>query len=676
MAWEYPKVRRDENFFENLHGYEVADPYRWLEDPKSEETMTFVDDQNALASKYLDSCPYREKYRESLTKIFDHEKYDCPKKHGDNYYYFYNSGLQPQSVLYQLKGSLNAQPEEFFNPNNLEADGTASLNIHSFSKNGNYFSYGISKSGSDWVTVYVRKTINDEEGKKPLPDVIEWVKFSDLSWTIDEKGFFYNRYPEQNDNNDRGTETDNNMNAMLYYHRIGTFQSEDILVYKDPENPEYKFKAQCTLDGQFVVISIKKDCNPNKLYLIDLKKTNYQINENNDIIRIVDNFDARYYYLANDDSTFYFMTNANAPRYRIVKYDLSNREQGFVDVVKEHPTDVLLDAAVLAENKLVLTYMHDVKHKMYIHEYSTGKFLKEIPLDIGSVVTLSGRREDYECFFKFVSFLNPGIMYHYDFKNDLLTEYRKTKVNGLNCDKMETDQFFAESKDKIKIPAFIIKPKNINFDGNNPTFLYGYGGFNHSLSPVFSLNFLSFIRHFNGIVVFANIRGGGEYGEEWHKAGCFSNKQMFLMIFWLLLNGACINQAPELFGAAVPNVGVMDMLRFHKFTIGHAWKSDYGDPDKKEDFEYIYKYSPYHNVQTNKVYPATLLLTSDHDDRVVPLHSYKYISQLQYVAKNNPYPLMIKIHQKAGHGAGRPTQKIIDEAIDRFTMSIGAKWND
>ncbi|CAB5363948.1 uncharacterized protein OCT59_008100 [Rhizophagus irregularis] len=705
MTWGYPKVRRDENFSECLHGHKIADPYRWLEDPDSEETKAFVDAQNALTIKYLESYPYREKYRESLTKMVDYEKYGCPWKKGDNYYYFYNSGLQPQSVLYQLRGSLDAPREEFFNPNNLEADGTASLNTYSFSKKGNYFSYGISKSGSDWVTVYVRKTINDEEGKKPLPDVIEWVKFSSLSWTIDEEGFIYNRYPEPGKKDDKGTETDSNKNAMLYYHRLGTSQSEDILVYKDPENPEYMFTAQSTLDGQFIVIKIEKDCDPiNKLYLIDLKKTNYQIIENNDFIKLVDNFDAEYSFIASDDTTFYFKTNANAPRYKIVKYDLSNCEQGFVDIVKEHPTDVLSDAAVLAENKLVLTYMHDVKDRLYIYEYSTGKFLRELPLDIGSIETLTGRREDHECFFKFVSFLNPGIIYRYDFTNDLLTEYRKTKVNGLNSDNMETEQFFVESKDKTKIPVFIIKPKNFNFDGSNPTLLYGYGGFNINISPMFSTNWLSFIQHFNGVVAIANIRGGGEYGEEWHKAGSFGNKQNVFDDFqavakWLvnknitcpeklaingasnggLLIGACINQAPELFGVAVADVGVMDMLRFHKFTIGHAWRSDYGDPDKKEDFEYIYKYSPVHNVQTKKPYPPTLLTTSDHDDRVVPLHSYKYISQLQYTAENNPHPLMIRIDTKAGHGAGKPTQKRIDESTDKFSfiaMSIDAKWHD
>ncbi|CAI2184310.1 5744_t:CDS:10, partial [Funneliformis geosporum] len=670
--WIYPTIRRDDNFVEELHGYNVPDPYRWLEDPNSEETKVFVEAQNALTFKYLESYPYRERFRQSLTKNFDYEKYGCPFKYGDNYYYFHNSGLQAQSVLYQLKNSLDVPRDEFFNPNTFEADGTVALNTYSFSKEGTYFCYG-----SDWVTVHVRKTINDDDGKKPFPDVIEWVKFSEFNWTIDEKGFFYQRYPEPNKTDDKGTETDVNKNAMLYYHRLETSQSEDILIYKDPVNPECMFSAESTMDGRYIALTVTKDCDPvNKIYFIDLEKTNRQIVENFEIIKIVDNFDAQYIYIANDDSTFYFKTNLNAPRYKIVKYDLANPEQGFVDIVKEHQTDILSEAAVVAENKLVLTYMHDVKNKLCIFEHSTGQFIKEIPLDIGCILVLTGRRKDRECFFKFVSFLNPGIIYRYDFDKDLLSVYRKTEVAGINIDKMETKQVFVESKDKEKIPIFIIAPKNINLDGNNPTYLYGYGGFNISLTPSYTVSWLSFIQHFNGVVVSANLRGGGEYGEKWHKAGCQANKQNVFDDFqavakWLINNkitcteklainggsnggllvGACINQAPELFGAAVADVGVMDMLRFHKFTIGHGWRGDYGDPDKKEDFEYIYKYSPVHNVQSEKPYPSVLLTTSDHDDRVIDI--------------------------KAGHGAGKPTMKRIDESADKFSFiakSIGAKW--
>ncbi|RIB07957.1 prolyl endopeptidase-like protein [Gigaspora rosea] len=705
LTWNYPVTRRDESFVEELHGVKVADPYRWLENPDSEETKAFVDAQNALTGKYFESYPYREKFRETLTEIYDYEKYGCPHKHGNHYYYFYNTGLQPQSVLYQLKNSLDSPRDEFFNPNTLEADGTVALNTYSFSEHGKYFAYGISKSGSDWVTIHVRKTENDEQNKIPLDDVVEWVKFSSIEWTHDEAGFFYKRYPEPEKCGDKGTETDTNINASLCYHKLGTSQSDDILVYKDPNNPEYMYDPSISTDGRYIILKIEKDCYPvNKLWIFDLEKTNRRIIENLDFLKIVDNFDAQFDYITNDETTFYFKTNLNAPRYKIVKYDLTRPDDGFTEIIKEHPTDVLSFTYVIAQTNLVLTYMHDVKEKICIYTLSTGKHIKDLPIPIGSIDSITGKREDTEFFFKFVSFLNPGVIYRYDFTKEALSEYRATEVRGFNNDLFETKQVFVESKDKTKIPVFIISPKHIEYNGNTPTLLYGYGGFNISITPVFSTAWLNFIRHYNAVVAVANIRGGGEYGEEWHKAGMLHNKQNVFDDFqsvakWLvdnkitcpkklainggsnggLLVGACINQAPELFGAAVADVGVMDMLRFHKFTIGHAWRSDYGDPDKKEDFEYIYKYSPLHNVQSTKPYPSVLLNTSDHDDRVVPLHSYKYIAQLQYVAKNNPNPLMIRIDTKAGHGAGKPTKKRIEEATDKYSfiaLSLDAKWVD
>ncbi|CAG8581416.1 12861_t:CDS:10 [Dentiscutata erythropus] len=629
LTWNYPVIRRDESIVEELHGIKVADPYRWLENPDSEETK----------------------------------------------------------------------------PNTFEADGTVALNTYSFSKYGKYFAYGISKSGSDWVTIHVRTTENDEQNKLPLGDVVEWVKFSSIEWTHDEAGFFYNRYPEPEKSDDKGTETDTNLNAMLYYHKLGTSQSDDILVYKDPSNPEYMYETSISTDGRYVVLKIDKDCAPvNKLWILDLKKTNHQIIENCDFLKIVDNFDAQFDYITNDETTFYFKTNLKAPRYKIVKYDLNRPDDGFTEIIKEHPTDVLCFATPIAETNLVITYMHDVKELISIHNLSTGKHIKDLDVPIGSIDSIKGRREDTEFFFKFISFLNPGVIYRYDFTKEKLSEYRATEVYGFNSNLFETKQVFVESKDKTKIPVFIILPKNITYNGNNPTLLYGYGGFSISITPSFSTSWLNFIQHYNGVVAVANLRGGGEYGEEWHNLGMLHNKQNVFDDFqsvakWLvdnkitcpeklainggsnggLLVGACINQAPELFGAAVADVGVMDMLRFHKFTIGHAWRSDYGDPDKKEDFEYIYKYSPLHNVQSIKPYPSVLLTTSDHDDRVVPLHSYKLIAQLQYVAKKNPNPLMIRIETKAGHGSGKPTKKRIDEATDKYSfiaLSLDAKWVD
>ncbi|CAG8528462.1 10080_t:CDS:10, partial [Scutellospora calospora] len=545
LTWTYPVTRRDESVVEELHGYKVADPYRWLENPDSEETKAFVEAQNALTNKYLESYPFREKLRNTLTKIYDYEKYGCPFKYGNNYYYFYNTGLQPQSVLYQLKNSLNSP------------HGTASLNTYAFSKYGKYFAYGISKSGSDWVTMYVKTTENDQ---LLLDDVIEWIKFSSVDWMHDEAGFLYSRFPEPGKTDDKGTETDVNLDC--------TPQSDDILIYKDPSNPEYSYEASVSTDGRFVILTIGKDCDPvNKLWIFDLKKTDYRIVENLDFFKIVDNFDAEYIYLANDDMIFYFKTNLKAPRYKIVKYDLARPDEGFIEIVCEHPTDVLSFACVIAETNLVLTYMHDVKEKISIHALSTGKHIKDLPVPIGSIDTVRGRKEDTECFFKVATYLNPGVIYRYDFIKEELKEYWSTKITGLNSDLLETKQVFIESKDKTKIPAFITLPKNITLDGNNPTLLYGYGGFSISLTPTFSPFWLTFVQHYNGILVVPNLRGGGEYGEEWHKAGMLHNKQNVFddcqyVAKWLidnkytrpeklvvnggsnggLLVGACINQ--------------------------------------------------------------------------------------------------------------------------------------
>ncbi|CAG8509568.1 15576_t:CDS:10 [Acaulospora colombiana] len=672
-TWSYPPVRRDESFIEELHGVKVADPYRWLEDPEAEETKEFVTAQNALTAKYLETYPHREKFRETLTEMYDYERYGCPFKRGNHYYYFYNTGLQAQDVLYQLKDSLDSKRVEFFNPNIIEKDGTASLRTYSFSKHGNYFAYGISKSGSDWVTVHL-KTTNLEE-QVQLDDAVEWIKFSTISWTHDEAGFFYQKYPRPEKDVDKGTETDTTKNAMIYYHKLGTPQTEDILIYKDPENPEYMFNVRISEDGRYVIVDITKDCDPmNKLWIFDLEKSNYEITG----LKVqVNNSMISFCSITNDNTRFYFKTNLNAPRYRVVKYDLAHPEEGFTEIVGEHPKDVLSSADVVAETNLVLTYMHDVKEEICIHDLTTGKHILDLPLPIGSVESLKGRKEDTEFFFKFISFLNPGIIYRYDFINKSLKEYRVTAVKGLKSDLLETKQVFVNGKDDTKIPVFIIALKSIILDGNNPTLLYGYGGFNISITPTFSPSWINFIQHYNGVVAVANIRGGGEYGEEWHKAGMLANKQNVFDDFqevskWLvenkitrpekltinggsnggLLVGACVNQAPELFGCAVASVGVMDMLRFHKFTIGHAWRSDYGDPDKKENFEYIYK---------------------------VPLHSYKYIATLQHVAKENPNPLTIRIDTKAGHGSGKPTKKIIDESTDKYSfiaLSTGAEWVD
>ncbi|CAG8692137.1 10693_t:CDS:10, partial [Ambispora leptoticha] len=687
-------VRRDETLVEDLHGVRVADPYRWLEDPDSEETKAFVDAQNAITDEHLASYEYREKFRKCLTAMYDYEKYGCPFKRGEFYYYFYNTGLQPQSVLYQ-QASLTDEPKMFFDPNTIEADGTAALSTCTFSKSGLYFAYGISKSGSDWVTVYVKLTNSNGQGH--LDDLVEWVKYSDLSFTHDDSGFFYTRYPKPENAEDKGRE--------VYYHRIGTSQADDVLIHEDPENPELFFNAEVSVDGRFVLMIVSRSCeHVNKIWIADLEKSEGKVKDKLEFEKVVDKFEAEYDYLTNNGTVFYFKTNLNSPRCKVVKYDLANPDEGFTDLVPQHSVDVLTSALVVHETNLVTIYMHDVKEQISIHELTTGKKIRDIDIPIGSIPSIAGRKEDTGFFFKFTGFLNPGIIYHYNFLDNSMSVFRTTKVQGLKTEDLETKQVFIESKDSTKIPVFLVSRKDIALDEENPTFLYGYGGFSSSLTPEFSLTWINFIQHYNGIVAVANLRGGLEYGEEWHLAGIFEKKQNVFDDFqavakWLITNkytrakklaingasngglliGASINQAPELFGAAVSDVGVLDMLRFHKFTVGYAWKSDYGDPEKKEDFEYIYKYSPLHNIQSAKPYPSVLLTTSDHDDRVVPLHSLKFIAQLQYVARNNPNPLMIRIEKKAGHGAGKPTQKCIDEETDKISfiaMATGAKWID
>ncbi|ORX94707.1 prolyl endopeptidase-like protein [Basidiobolus meristosporus CBS 931.73] len=694
-------VRRDTTVVENLNGVKVADPYRWLEDPDAAETEAFVEEQNKVTFGHLETYPYREELREQLTKLFDYEKYGCPFKHGEYYYYFYNSGLQPQSILYQQK-SLTAEPTVFLDPNTLEADGTASLSTYGFSESGKLFGYGISKSGSDWITIHVKYT--DASGQE-LEDEVRWAKFTRITWAHDDSGFFYNRYPKPSVRDDKaGTETGSNTDAMMCFHRIGTSQEEDVVVFKDPAHPHHLFGSEVTDDGKFLILMIVETCNPvNKLYIADLSEGSGGITDNMRYNKLVDNMEAEYTYVANDNSVFYFKTNLNAPKYKIVKYDLDNPQEGFVDVISEH-NGVLERVHCTNKENLVIVYLEDVKNVVRIHDLKTGSILKEIPTPIGAVTSISTRREFKELFFSHGSFLNPDTIYRYSFgegvdEEQKLSVFRTTQVSGFNSDEFITKQIFYPSKDGTKIPMFINHKKDLPLDGNNSTLLYGYGGFGISLSPMFSPAWIAFMKHFNGVVAIPNLRGGGEYGEEWHQAGTLARKQNVFDDFQYaakylienkytrperlainggsnggLLVGACMNQAPELFGCGVADVGVMDMLRFHKFTIGHVWKSDYGNPDNAEDFKYIYKYSPLHNVQTEKPYPPYMLTTGDHDDRVVPLHSHKLIATLQHYCQDNANPLLIRVDTKAGHGAGKPTQKIINEVTDSLSfMALSLK---
>ncbi|KAG0314380.1 hypothetical protein BGZ99_008170, partial [Dissophora globulifera] len=613
--------------------------------------------------------------------------------------------LQPQNIICQ-QDSLESEPRVFLDPGLLEADGTASLQTHSFSHSGKLFAYAISKSGSDWSTIHLK----DCHGNK-LGDAIEWVKFAEIAFSHDDKGFYYPSYERPDvDAVKAGTETGTNHNQRLLYHKIGTPQSDDVLVYLDTENPLYRFVPKISDDGKYILMSIRKDSGPTcMLYIGDLETTDNVISLGYEWNKLVDNFDSRYVYLTNDGTVFYFRTNRDAPRNKVVKYDLAKPEEGFIDLVPQ-AQDVLVGGDVVDGNKLLLNYLHDVKDVVAVYDLTTGQFLHEVPLPVGTVGNIVGNRESRDFFIFFTSFLTPGTIYRYDFgvedQDQRLSIFREIKVKDFDNTLFETKQVFYESKDGTKIPMFITHRKDLVLDGSNPTFLLGYGGFSVSLTAGYTIAYTVFMQHFGGVVAIANLRGGGEYGQDWHRAGSLLNKQNVFDDFQYaakflihekytqpsklaisgqsnggLLVATCVNQTPELYGAAVAEVSGLDMLRFHKFTIGHSWQSEYGYPDDNaEDFHNLLKYSPLHNVHKNKPYPALALFTSEHDDRVVPLHSYKHIAELQHTAgpwtKN---PLVLRTQTKTGHGAGKPLTKRIEDTTDKFSFiaaAIGATWRD
>lgn len=703
----YHKARRDERVENDYHGTKISDPYVWLEDPDSEETKAFVEQQNAITMPYLAECETRENFKNRLTELWDYPKYRCPFKRGSKYFYFHNSGLQNQSVMY-VQDTLDSVPEVFLDPNNLSEDGTIALVGRSFSDNGELFAFSLSHKGSDWVTIKFMKVC----GKEQLPDVLENAKFTSMAWTHDNKGLFYNRYPTASKAD--GTVTDLNLNQRLYYHVLGTKQSEDVLCCEFPDHPKWSMGAEVSDCGKYLVLTPHEGCAPvNRLFYCDLEKYKDGLQDASGQLpyeKVVDNFDAEYEYITNEGTLFTFKTNLNAPLYKLINIDLLKPEmEHWTTLVEEDERDVLQWAACVKQNLLVLCYLHDVKNLLYLHNMS-GERIMCFPLDIGSIVGFTGRKKDSEIFYQFTSFLSPGIIYHCDLTQENFKPkvFRETMVKGFDQSNYQTIQVFYPSKDGTQIPMFIVHKKDISLDGSHPVFLYGYGGFNISITPSFSVSRVVFMRYLGGIIAVPNLRGGGEYGEKWHQAGCFGNKQnvfddfQHAAIYLIqqkytspekiaicggsnggLLVGACINQRPELFGCAISQVPVMDMLKFHKFTIGHAWTTDFGNPDTKEDFEWLIKYSPLHNIkipQNGAQYPSLLLLTADHDDRVVPLHSLKYIAQLHHVIgdyNKQTNPLLIRVDTKAGHGFGKPTSKIIQEYSDIFAFiarNLRLKW--
>ncbi|MBG1264096.1 prolyl oligopeptidase family serine peptidase [Nostoc commune] len=681
----YPSSHKS-NQVDNYHGTSVADPYRWLEDPDSEETRTWIEAQNQVTFGYLSEIPTREKIKQRLTKLWDYEKYGIPFKEGeslpdgssDRYFYFKNDGLQNQSVLYTLK-SLDDQPKVLLDPNKLSEDGTVALSGLSISEDGKLLAYGLSASGSDWQEWKVR----DVETGEDLQDHLKWIKFSGASWTHDNQGFFYSRYDEPNEKTQL---EDVNYYQKLYYHQLGKPQSEDALIYHRPDQKEWGFSGGVTEDGRYLIISIWLGTDSkNLVFFKDLT------NPNAEVVELINQFEADYSFIDNDDSVFYFRTDLKAPRGRVIAIDTkSPTKENWREIIPQSVET--LESVGILNNQFVADYLKDAHSQIKIFDLK-GAFIREVELPgLGSAGGFGGKRHDTETFYSFTSFTTPGTIYRYDMITGKSTIFRQPQVDFNPAD-YETKQVFYDSKDGTKVPMFITHKKGIKLDGNNPTYLYAYGGFNASMTPGFSVSLLVWME-MGGVYAMPNIRGGGEYGEEWHQAGMKDKKQNVFDDFisaaeWLIANkytktdklaiaggsnggllvGACITQRPDLFGAAIPAVGVMDMLRFHKFTIGWAWTSEYGSADNLEEFLALYTYSPLHNIKPDTAYPATLITTADHDDRVVPAHSFKFAAALQE-AHAGDAPTLIRIETKAGHGAGKPTAKIIEEAADKWAFLV------
>lgn len=670
---DYPQTRKGD-VVDEYFGTTVADPYRWLEDDMSDETAKWVEAQNEVTFGYLRSIPFRDAVKDRLKEIWDYPKVGAPWKSGGRWFLMKNSGLQNQYVLYLLKDYNDRDGELLLDPNTLSDDGTIALAGLRVSEDGKYLAYSISRGGSDWNEIFVM----DIESREMLADHINWIKFSGIQWY--KNGFFYSRYPQPEDGDALKGVNENN---MVYYHAIGTDQDKDVLVYKDPMHPLWGFGVDLTEDNEYMFLYKTESTSGNALAYRKMNGLKGKFTD------LVTSFDDDFSVLDIINGKFYALTNHNAPNYRLIAIDPKNPDEDkWTDVIPEK--DVVLRGVQLTGGKMFASYMKDAHSKIEVYNYD-GSYLYDVEAGIGSISGFGGKKEDNITFYSYTSFTTPSIIYKYNVEENTSEEFDRSKIK-FDSDSYETKQVFYTSKDGTKVPMFITHKKGLKLNGKNPTLLYGYGGFNISQTPGFRITIIPLLEN-GGIFAVANLRGGGEYGEEWHKAGTLMQKQNVFDDFIAaaeylidekytssdklaikggsnggLLVGAVTNQRPDLFAVALPAVGVMDMLRYHKFTIGRYWATDYGTSEDNEAmFNYLLGYSPLHTIKADTEYPAVLVTTADHDDRVVPAHSFKYIATLQDTYKG-ANPVMIRIETKAGHGAGKPTEKIIDEYADEYAF--------
>jgi len=668
----YPEAKKVDTVYDYA-GTKVADPYSWLEDLDSADTKNWVAAENKLTFDYLHSIPGRDQIAARMKEIINYERFGLPHKEGSRYFYSRNDGLQNQSVLY-VADSLNGNPRVLLDPNKLSNDGTVALSGEAFTDDGKLMAYSLSSAGSDWQEWHVR----DVDKGTDLPDVIKWSKFSGASWTKDDAGFFYSRYDEPTGNMMK----DADYFQKLYYHRLGTDQSQDTLIYQRPDQKEWGFEGNVTEDGRYLVINVwEGTAHQNRVFYKDIQ------NPNSTVVELLPKADAEYQFITNKSTTFYFKSDKDASRGRVIAIDVNQSESYKVVIPEAKET---LQGASAVGGKLFADYLQDAHSVERVYSLE-GKHIADVKLPgLGSTSGFGGYMKDRETFYSYASYTSPPTIYRYDVNSGASTVFRKPKV-AFDGSKYETKEVFFASKDCTMIPMFITAKKGLKLDGANPTLMYGYGGFSIPETPYFSTSRAVWLE-MGGVYADVVLRGGSEYGEEWHKAGMLHNKQNVFDDFisageWLIKNkytstpklaiqgasngglliGAMLTQRPDLWGAALPEVGVMDMLRFNKFTIGHAWMTEYGNPDTAEDFEYIYKYSPLHNLRPGVKYPPTMISTADHDDRVFPAHSFKFAATMQ-ADQAGDAPVLIRIETRAGHGAGKPTSKVIEEVADDWAF--------